>query len=267
MDNVEYSNHIRWVVQETIAPLDDIIGCLRFRVYNGIEDSNGRPNTATIDLFCCTPLHLPSGQTCCKLLAFTEKILVDLGINKVIIPIPQYREDLVSFASDCGYEDRGGECVGLEEDTMYLKPTMIFSMTKELQKEVVASASTSVTSVNTPVPSVSADGLANLLNSAIDASTELKDDDSDDDIFDVGQYSIVECGVQGDNGGVERIGIDSGSGSYEMGPLEGAMVDLFDALHREYGDDANATSPQIPNTVTNAPPIHRVQPPAPAQHE
>ena len=146
----------RWIVLETASPEENVVGVLRLRMNTTAPNANNEPTPqrrAIIDIVCATGA-IPAERTaiCNQLLARVEGIAIGLGVEVLIIELTQWREDLQSWASSCGYEDRGGYM--LEQENL-LMPTMVLEFQKNVRDlDVTQQQRASLLSFNTtPSPS------------------------------------------------------------------------------------------------------------------
>lgn len=134
----------RWIVLETPRPEELVVAAVRLLMIP-------KENKAIIDLICSIPLpnnisevtksdsSEPFSGLCrsisSQLLAKTENIARGHGMDWLIIEVSQYREDIMDWVSECGYEDKGGHMWPSNKPcgSGLSKPCMLLEFQKDLR--------------------------------------------------------------------------------------------------------------------------------------
>ena len=125
----------KWIVLETPVSEERIVGAARFKL-------RMEHKTSYVDIICADPTA--NAEIFKYLLLKIEHISFSHGLNKVLIAIPQWRQDIDLLLLNEGYEEQSGHIWPEEKSHEILKPTMILEYHKTLTpKPVVANVSSS----------------------------------------------------------------------------------------------------------------------------
>jgi hypothetical protein len=135
----------KWLVLETPVPEEIIVAAARLKYdasRNGHVDvfyvSNADDNTMKSNLVK-------------RLLSVVETVCFNIGLNSLILEAPQWRVDLDTMFTECGYVEASGHMWPEELSHQLLKPTMILEYHKNFPKSS-ASDSKSGTSSSSSMP-------------------------------------------------------------------------------------------------------------------
>jgi hypothetical protein len=246
---------------ETPVPEEQVVGAARLNYFltqnnNDDEEDVNKPKTVVIDIFSYFPDDTVRSVRS-QMLAQIERIAVGQGAEIIIIEVYQHRIDIQAWLEDnCGYKELGGHIC---EEKGLLKPTMVFEFHKNLLESRAQSVSVSIltsntttnsnsNSTNTPPGELSVRAKGKEDNGT-DNGTD-NDNDNDhvlNDKFDLESLSLEDFEIISDsNSNSNSNAADPKTNDIDIrsreDPMRGLMGNLFAALHKEMGDDANANA-------------------------
>jgi len=210
---------IKWLVLETPMPEELIVGAARLRYDAAL---NGR-----VDVFCVASSSSAEARdsTAKQLLSKVETVCYSIGLRSCILEAAQWRCDLETLFTACGYEERSGHVWPEEKQHELTKPTMVLEYHKVFGAQNEAGSSSS----------------AGMLLPTSTSKVEVLSGDDDSAGADDLTGDIVGQLTSLNELAISRSGTNNSTGQGAAMPA--LFESLFAALHAEYGDgEATATT-------------------------
>ena len=154
------SHSVRWILLETVVD-EEIVGGARINVDNSSKQ-------ATVDVVGAVG-ETTSARDCVMklLLQKVDVICYNMGLEKIIVPIPEWRTDIEKVLVDSGYAELSGYIWPVEKQEQLLKATMILEFHKALRmKPSTTIASKTVVGTGVGAGSVTAISPATTIDSS-----------------------------------------------------------------------------------------------------
>lgn len=114
---------IKWLVLETPAPEELIVGAARLR-YDAARNGS-------VDIFCATGNSEDMKVSVMKrLLSVVESVAYNIGLRCLMLEAAQWRTDLDSLFTSCGYVENSGHIWPEEKQHLLTRPTMVLQYLK-----------------------------------------------------------------------------------------------------------------------------------------
>jgi len=115
---------VKWLVLETPVPEEQLVAALRLR--------RGLDQAGYIDILCAAGDVAVQEQMLRRLLLIAETVSFNLGLKKIIVQVPEWREDLEQLLKSLSYRQLSGCAWPNGKQYQLSKPTMLLDYHKTL---------------------------------------------------------------------------------------------------------------------------------------